>query len=148
MIYWFFGQPGAGKTTLAKEFIKELKLEKYLHIDGDNLRDITNNYDYTKEGRERNLQSVLDIARFGDANGYDIIISVVAPYNKHREDLAKTNNVILIYLYTNEIRGREDKHVDKFELPIGLYIDIDTTNKKISDSITNILQNLHIYGMD
>ena len=60
MIYWFCGQPAAGKTTLAKALIEKLGT-KHVHIDGDNLRHILQNNDYTREGRERNIQSVLDI---------------------------------------------------------------------------------------
>lgn len=51
MIYWFTGHPGAGKTTLALELIKQL--DNPIHIDGDNLRDILKNYDYTDIGRKK-----------------------------------------------------------------------------------------------
>ena len=47
MIYWFTGQPGAGKTTLAVELIKHL--DNPIHIDGDNLK----NYDYTDVGKKK-----------------------------------------------------------------------------------------------
>ena len=57
MIYWFTGQPGAGKTTLALELIKHLS--NPIHIDGDNLRDILKNYDYTDSGRKNNIENVM-----------------------------------------------------------------------------------------
>ena len=46
MIYWFTGQPGHGKTTLAKALIAQLKRGGYTpyHIDGDDLRNITNRF--------------------------------------------------------------------------------------------------------
>ena len=47
MIYWFTGQPGAGKTTLGKKLHSFLKTEKrnwrrdVFHLDGDDLRELT-----------------------------------------------------------------------------------------------------------
>ena len=51
MIYWFTGQPGSGKTTLAVELIKHL--DNPIHVDGDNLRDILKNYHYKDVGRKK-----------------------------------------------------------------------------------------------
>ena len=55
MIIWFTGQPGSGKTTLANELILNLKRnspeKKVINIDGDDLRSISKNKDYSKEGR-------------------------------------------------------------------------------------------------
>ena len=65
MIYWFTGQPGSGKTTLAKAMIEECA-DQCIHIDGDNLREIFQNFDYTEKGRRKNIQTVLDICRFLD----------------------------------------------------------------------------------
>ena len=52
MIYWFTGQPGAGKTVLGKKLHSFLKTEKrnwrksVFHVDGDDLRELTINKDY------------------------------------------------------------------------------------------------------
>ncbi len=45
MIYWFTGQPGAGKTVLAKALQDRLKWMRrdVFHIDGDDLRDLIQN---------------------------------------------------------------------------------------------------------
>ena len=56
MILWFTGQPGSGKTTLCKEMkiqLQKLNIseEKIFHIDGDDLRDLINNKDYSEKGR-------------------------------------------------------------------------------------------------
>ena len=57
MIIWLTGQPGSGKTTLATEFIKHVKKDntKIINIDGDDLRNISKNKDYSKEGRIKNI---------------------------------------------------------------------------------------------
>lgn len=61
MIYWFTGQPGHGKTTLALALVKQLKRQGYapFHIDGDDLRELTTNQDYSRQGREADRKSVV-----------------------------------------------------------------------------------------
>ena len=53
------GVPGSGKTTLAKIFKEYLENnylhKKIMHIDGDDLREIFNNKDFSKEGRIKNI---------------------------------------------------------------------------------------------
>ena len=52
MIIWLTGQPASGKTTLAKGIIKTLKENnqniKIINLDGDDLRAINKNKDYSK----------------------------------------------------------------------------------------------------
>ena len=58
MIYWFTGQPGHGKTTLAKALIAYLRARgtEPFHVDGDDLRALTANADYSRTGREANIR--------------------------------------------------------------------------------------------
>ena len=46
MIYWLTGQPGAGKTVLAKKLYNETFIS--YHIDGDDLRELTKNKFFSK----------------------------------------------------------------------------------------------------
>jgi len=140
MIYWFCGQPAAGKKTLAKALIEKIGT-RHVTIDGDKLGEVLKKFDYTREGREKNIQSVLDIARFMDNEGYDVIISVVAPYNEHRRALKASNQMVEVYVHTSEIRGREKFFVAEFEVPTEDYIDIDTTNESVENCIIKILNN-------
>ena len=48
MIFWFTGQPGSGKTTLGKALLD--KLNDAFHIDGDDLRGLSANADYSELG--------------------------------------------------------------------------------------------------
>ena len=65
MIYLFTGQPGSGKTTLAKKLQMWLQTDKknwrksVFHIDGDQLRELFPNTDYSKEGRYNNINKLL-----------------------------------------------------------------------------------------
>jgi adenylylsulfate kinase len=55
MIYWFTGQPGAGKTSIANSLIEKLPKNTF-HVDGDDLREIFNNKDYSETGRRKNIE--------------------------------------------------------------------------------------------
>ena len=130
MIYYFTGQPGAGKTTLAVLSYDD----GCIHIDGDDIRDIFNNKDYSEEGRKQNIRRAHDIAQFMDAKGYTVIISLVSPYRELRDELKSKTNVVEIYVHTTEIRGREHYHVKDYEPPIKDFIDLDTTNENVLDT--------------
>ena len=138
MIYWFTGQPGAGKTTLALELIKHLN--NPIHIDGDNLRDILKNYDYTDSGRKKNIENVITIARFLDFKNFDVVISVVAPFRNLRESLKKTNNVKEFYVHTTNKRGRENYFCKHYEKPETNFIDVNTSIKTVDETIIDILK--------
>lgn len=137
MIYWFTGQPGAGKTTLANALIEQCS-DTCINIDGDGLRELFQNFDYSQEGRVKNIQSVLDLCRFLDNKGFTVVVSVVAPYKQMRDSLKETNEVVEIYVHTTEVRGREKFFVNEYEAPTENFIDIDTTNKTIEECLNLI----------
>lgn len=140
MIYWFTGQPGAGKTTMAKELITYLNNPKVVHIDGDDLRDIFKNKDYSETGRRKNIERAQDIARFMNEKGYTVIVSLVSPYKDQRETFKKENNMIEILVKTDEIRGREGFHVKEYNPPTDDYIELDTTNKRVDESFIELIK--------
>ncbi len=134
MIYLFTGQPGSGKTTLAKKLQMWLQTDKknwrksVFHIDGDQLRELFPNKDYSKEGREKNIQKAFDIAKYLDNCGNDVVISMVSPYIELREQLKSECKVIEIYCHTKKMRGREDKFALDYEPPIQFFVDLDTSD--------------------
>ena len=134
MIYLFTGQPGSGKTTMAKKLQFWLQTDKknwrksVFHIDGDQLRELFPNTDYSKEGRERNIQKAFDIAKYLDDCGSDVVISLVSPYIELREKFKSECKVQEIYCHTKKIRGREDFFALDYEKPIQFFIDLDTSD--------------------
>ena len=134
MIYLFTGQPGSGKTTLGKKLQFWLQTDKknwrksVFHIDGDQLRELFPNTDYSKEGRERNIQKAFDIAKYLDDCGSDVVISLVSPYIELREKFKSECKVQEIYCHTKKIRGREDFCALDYEKPIQFFIDLDTSD--------------------
>jgi adenylylsulfate kinase len=146
MIYWFTGQPGAGKTTLAIELYKRIKNDtaEVIHIDGDDLRDIFNNKVYTIDGRLRNIERAYDIAYFMEAKGFDVIVSMVSPYREQREKFKQNSNFVEIYVHTTNIRGREHYHVKDYEAPTTNFIEIDTTDTSELKSFENLINKLKL----
>jgi len=136
MIVVLFGQPCSGKTTLSK-YLYDNVYSFDFQIDGDNLREVFKNKDFSKEGRLKNLQKASDIAAYLDNQNYDIIVSVVYPYKEAREYLNSiVPNVKWIYLTYNEPRGRENFHVEDFDKPIGEnFLRINTSQVTIEQSI-------------
>jgi adenylylsulfate kinase-like enzyme len=143
MIYLFTGQPGSGKTTLAKKLQMWLQTDKknwrksVFHIDGDQLRELFPNTDYSKEGRYKNITKAFDIAKYLNDSDNDVVISLVSPYRELREKFKSECKVQEIYCHTKKIRGREDKFALDYEPPIEFYVDLDT-----SDSVDNTFNKL------
>ena len=145
MILWLTGQPGSGKTTLAERFIDDkligfMKIQpvRIIHIDGDDLRDIVDNKDYSEQGRRKNIQFAIDMAKVMDDKGYLVIVSMVSPYRDQREELKMERNIGEFYLHTTEIRGKEDYFVENYEPPLHNFVDMDT-DKPIEECIDEIL---------
>lgn len=142
-IYYFIGQPGSGKTTIAKKLVEYLDDLTY-HIDGDDIREIFNNKDYSEDGRRKNIQRVQDIARFLSRKNTTVVISLVSPYKDLRDELKKDSLVVEIYLHTTEDRGRNHYHVENFQPPTENYIDIDTTNKSENETFKILIEKLFV----
>ena len=90
MIYWFTGQPSHGKTVLATKLVNYLNNEnnvKAFHVDGDNLRALTLNKDFSKQGRIDNVIGAQKIAHYLHNEGYNAVVSLVSPYKWQREEL-------------------------------------------------------------
>ena len=145
MIYFFTGQPGSGKTTLAKKLQFWLQTDKknwrksVFHIDGDQLRELFPNKDYSKEGREKNIQKAFDIARYLNDCGSDVVISMVSPYRELREQLKSECKVQEIYCHTKKMRGKENLFALDYEPPVEFYIDLDTS-KQTDETFSNLLK--------
>jgi len=155
MIYNFIGQSHAGKTTLAKHLKNILETnyivnnlhKKCILVDGDNLKEILNNNDFTEDGRRHNVNQSYNIAKFLDTDTpFDVILSIVSPFLDLRERFKKEADVIEIYVHTTDIRGRENHHVPYFEAPLRDFIDVDTTNVDVFTTMNELMNNIENYG--
>ena len=137
MIIILTGQPNSGKTTLAYALKKQLPCAGIL--DGDEIRAILNNKDYSVDGRKRNITTSFLFAKILSNNDITAILALVSPFRELREELKNdTNfNVKEIYLHSNRIR--EGKMVNYYEPPLTNYLDVDTDKYTIEESVKLIL---------
>jgi len=151
MIYWFTGQPGSGKTVLGKKLHKFLETEKrnwrkdVFHLDGDHLREITNNKDYSEQGRRTNIKTAQTIVEYLHLNKCDVVISVVAPFLDLREEFKEKigKDFVEIYVHCSDERPRSDFKVKDYEQPQVNFIDLDTTKDSPDTSFSKLINNLN-----
>lgn len=153
MIYWLTGQPCAGKTILANMLKDYLDLSRKMpplkftfRIDGDDMRELFSNKDYSIKGRVENVGTAQRIAHYLHNQGHDVVVSLVAPYIDQREDFKKLlgDNIKEIYIHTSEPRERDHFKAIAYVAPSENFIDIDTTEDSPAESFTKLLKELKL----
>ena len=82
MITWFYGNTGAGKTTIAKAFAKG---SGAILLDGDDLRRVWVDLGLSKRDRREQNNRVYRLALRLEAQGFDVAVAVICPYRDQRE---------------------------------------------------------------
>ena len=150
MIYWFTGQPAAGKTVLGKKLHKFLQTEKrnwrksVFHVDGDHLREIYQNKDYSEKGRRLNITNAQALVEYLHKCECDVVVSLVAPYLDLRESFKDKfgDDIVEIYVHTTQVRERDHFHVANYEPPQINFIDVDTTKDSPDNSFSKLINHL------
>ena len=149
MIYWVTGQPQSGKTTLA-DSLKEIRMPHAFRIDGDEMRELFANKDYSEKGRRANIDAAQKIAHYLHNQGKDVIVSLVSPYKDQREEFKKllTWQIKEIHVHYNPEkgrRGREKFWVEEYQKPTDNFLDIDTNLDAPEESLIKIINYIHGY---
>ena len=87
MIIWLTGQPGSGKTTICKKI--GFRDARTFHIDGDDLRHLFENNDYSEQGRRKNIELAQQIAQYLNNKGEDVLVSWSHPIKTKEISLKK-----------------------------------------------------------
>jgi adenylylsulfate kinase len=127
MIIWLTGQPGSGKSTIANELVSD-SAGTFINIDGDNLREIFQNKDYSEVGRRKNIELAQHIAEFLHRKGFHPVVSLVSPYKDQRDKFKDKmgKDILEVYVHTTQIRGRENYFVKEYEEPSENYLSLCT----------------------
>ena len=81
MVVWFIGLSGSGKTTISNKFIEEIKKKTkkhIIHLDGDEIRFLFENRDYSVKGREKNAKVISNLSNFLNDNNVIVVASVLS----------------------------------------------------------------------
>ena len=86
-LYWITGLSGAGKTTISTLLYNYLKKKQdnIFLIDGDKIREVYQNTDYTEEGREKISYMNMRLCKMLTDQGIDVIIAVIGMRDAYRE---------------------------------------------------------------
>ena len=143
MIYWFTGQPAHGKTVLAKALYDALGDQPFM-IDGDGMRELFSNKDYSIKGRVENIATAQRISHYLHNQGKDVIVALVSPYIDQREDFKTLlgDNIKEIYVHTTEPRERDHWKAIAYISPQENYINIDTTDDTPEESLQKIMNQI------
>ena len=105
MIIWITGNSGSGKTTLAKKLIEGRNM---ILLDGDDMRrTISNDLGFSRKDRWENNLRIAKLAKLLENQGYDIMVSVICPYEELRREVKGITNCAFLYLEGGELRGEE-----------------------------------------
>ena len=77
---------------LVKSIKDKNKSNEIYNIDGDNLRNLFQNKDYSRKGREANIRLGMSIAAYLINKNCIPIISLVSPYRFLREEFKSKSN--------------------------------------------------------
>jgi adenylylsulfate kinase len=153
-IFWLTGLPCSGKTTLANEISKHFNAEI---LDGDEIRKLSNNNDFSEEGRKKHMLTVAELANM--LSKYtNVIVALVSPIRSVRDEIkTKFPNVEEIYLkcsvdecISRDVKGMYKKALAgeiknftginaKYEEPLYSTI-IDTENLSVKESVNKLLE--------
>lgn len=144
-IFWLTGLPCSGKTTIAKELAKNIHAEI---LDGDDIRKIISNNDFTLGGRRKHMLSVAEFASILSKYN-NVIVSLVSPIKSVREEIKKRYpNLIEIYINADieTCKKRDTKGMYKLALAGGIknFTGIDSPYEAPDTILTTTIDTVHL----
>jgi len=132
-VIWLTGNVGSGKTSLA--YLLKERLNAVV-LDGDEMRQsISLGAGFSKEDREEHNLRVARLASVFNAQGLNVVVSVIAPFRITRSKIAKVCNPYWIY-----IRGGEIGDDKPYEVPDDPDVTIDPSIESLEQSLEKIVK--------
>jgi len=134
-IYWFTGQNGVGKTTLAN------KLKDFLQTQKRNWRKDVFLIDFENPSQ---LGEAQIISTFLLENNCDVVVAITDTSKQHRDEFKAliNNRFVELYIHSNRKKSKEFAKVSGYEAPTENFFDIDTTSDNPTQSFTKLIHHL------
>ena len=101
-VFWLFGRSGAGKTTLATRLCGGLKdaAVPVVHLDGDEIRPtLCSDLQFSSKDRLENHRRIAEVARLLTRQGFNVVVSTMAPEYQHRDLVIQVLDGRLVWFY-------------------------------------------------
>jgi adenylylsulfate kinase len=165
-VIWFTGLPASGKTTLADGLSailrqRDLEIER---LDGDQIRLIFPQTEFTKEARNEHIRRIGFLASRLEARDIIVVASFVSPYCEARDFVRELcHHFIEIHLdtpleiciqrdpkglYKQALQGQLKNMTgihDPYEPPLNPEIKIDTSIMSVQESLEKIVKYLDTF---
>lgn len=151
-IIWLTGNSGSGKTTLAygaRDYFNEnTGVEssigrRVIVLDGDEMRNtISVDEGFSAEDRRRHNHRVSRLANLMAEHGFMVIVSVIAPFQKVRDELQPICDPHWIYLKRSGLEANDRP----YEPPTDPELTIDNDSNTIEESISRFIS--YIKGIE
>ncbi len=165
---WFTGLSGAGKTTISRIIIEELRARglKVEVLDGDVVREnLSKGLGFSKEDRDINIRRIGWVCEVLTRNGVVAIAAAISPYRAIRdENRAKIGRFVEVYceapidvlaerdvkgLYKKALKGEIKNFTgvdDPYEPPLNPEVTIHSDRETVEESVNKILHKLEELG--
>tara|TARA_R110000803_G_scaffold188927_1_gene251379 strand:- start:491 stop:979 length:489 start_codon:yes stop_codon:yes gene_type:complete len=105
-----FGLPGSGKTTFVNTLLSRT-MAAVRFINADEVRKEADDWDFSKEGRERQAKRMYEKACELEEKNIPVLVDFICPYERYRK-----NYDVTIWMDTVE-KGNYKNTLDEFEIP-------------------------------
>ncbi len=98
MIQWVYGKSGVGKTTLARKLLDA----KTVHLDGDDMRRVWTDLQFSDADRMTNNIRIAHMARVLDRQGFSVVVSTICPTQEIRDAVQQITGCTFIHIESEQ----------------------------------------------
>ena len=132
-IIWLTGKSGAGKTTIVNELRSWIK-PPFVNLDGDEMRDsISLGAGFSKKDRTEHNLKVARLAVVLEKQFPLVIVSVIAPIEKVRQQITEVCNPYWVYIK----RTKKKRKGHFYEVPKG-YFTLNHNKLSVRESVKKL----------
>jgi adenylylsulfate kinase len=169
-IIWFTGLSGAGKTTIARAVVDQLRVSgaRVELLDGDEVREhLSKGLGFSRADRDTNIARIGYVARLLARNGVVAVVSAISPYAEAREAVRREAAGRFVEVFVNaslevcvrrDVKGLYAKAYareitqftgvsDPYEPPPSAEIVVDTDGAAVEASVATVVGRLRELGV-